>query len=216
MKMDELWQWVEREMELQDKMGKDFYHRLDRLIKLKEQEHVTRDSSYLKEQDKEQEKDQVNRDSSYLKEQKQDNRESSYIKEQDKEKEQFIGVFHKYTPQAPGAGTQSREQDLYPSKEQEQEHTKEDEEATKNRDHMDEQELEELNRSNCYQAQLAGGDEEQEQEQEHLKELEPLEDLELDRKGFNLYKELEEDDGDHADKQEVNRNKLPPTASSRL
>ena len=197
MKMDELWQWVEREMELQDKMGKDFYHRLDRLIKLKEQE-------------------QVNRDSSYLKEQKQDNRESSYIKEQDKEKEQFIGVFHKYTPQAPGAGTQSREQDLYPSKEQEQEHTKEDEEATRNRDHMDEQELEELNRSNCYQAQLAGGDEEQEQEQEHLKELEPLEDLELDRKGFNLYKELEEDDGDPADKQEVNRNKLPPTASSRL
>ena len=195
--MDELWQWEEREMELQDKMGKDFYHRLDRLIKLKEQE-------------------QVNRDSSYLKEQKQDNRESSYIKEQDKEKEQFIGVFHKYTPQAPGAGTQSREQDLYPSKEQEQEHTKEDEEATRNRDHMDEQELEELNRSNCYQAQLAGGDEEQEQEQEHLKELEPLEDLELDRKGFNLYKELEEDDGDPADKQEVNRNKLPPTASSRL
>ena len=54
------------------------------------------------------------------------------------------------------------------------------------------------------------------QEQEHLKELEPLEDLELDRKGFNLYKELEEDDGDPADKQEVNRNKLPPTASSRL
>ena len=195
--MDELWQWVEREMELKDKMGKDFYHRLDRLIKLKEQE-------------------QVNRDSSYLKEQKQDNRESSYIKEQDKEKEQFIGVFHKYTPQAPGAGTQSREQDLYPSKEQEQEHTKEDEEATRNRDHMDEQELEELNRSNCYQAQLAGGDEEQEQEQEHLKELEPLEDLELDRKGFNLYKELEEDDGDPADKQEVNRNKLPPTASSML
>ena len=89
--MDELWQWEEREMELQDKMGKDFYHRLDRLIKLKEQEHVTRDSSYLKEQDKEQEKEQVNRDSSYLKEQKQDNRESSYIKEQDKEKEQFIG-----------------------------------------------------------------------------------------------------------------------------
>ena len=127
-----------------------------------------------------------------------------------------MGVFHKYTPQAPGAGTQSREQDLYPSKEQEQEHTKEDEEATRNRDHMDEQELEELNRSNCYQAQLAGGDEEQEQEQEHLKELEPLEDLELDRKGFNLYKELEEDDGDPADKQEVNRNKLPPTASSRL
>ena len=55
MKMDELWQWEEREMELQDKMGKDFYHRLDRLIKLKEQEQVTRDSSYLKEQDKEQE-----------------------------------------------------------------------------------------------------------------------------------------------------------------
>ena len=103
MKMDELWQWEEREMELQDKMGKDFYHRLDRLINLKEQEHVTRDSSYLKEQDKEQEKDQVNRDSFYLKEQNQDNRQSSYIKEQ------FIVVFDKYTTQAPGAGTQSRE-----------------------------------------------------------------------------------------------------------
>ena len=38
-------------------MGKYFYHRLDRLIKLKDQEQVTRDSSYLKEQDKEQEKD---------------------------------------------------------------------------------------------------------------------------------------------------------------
>ena len=38
----------------------------------------------------------------------------------------------------------------------------------------------------------------------------------MDRKGFNLYKELEEDDGDPADKQEVNMNTLPPTASSRL
>ena len=71
--MNELWQWEERERELQDKMGKDLYHRLDRLIKLKEQEHITRDSSYHKEQDKEQERDQVNRDSFYLKEQKQDN-----------------------------------------------------------------------------------------------------------------------------------------------
>ena len=101
--MNELWQWEERERGLQDKMGKYFYHRLDRLIKLKDQEQVTRDSSYLKEQDKEQEKDQVNRDSFYLKEQNQDNRQSSYIKEQ------FIVVFDKYTTQAPGAGTQSRE-----------------------------------------------------------------------------------------------------------
>ena len=116
MKMNELWQWEERERGLQDKMGKYFYHRLDRLIKLKEQEQVNRDSSYLKEQkqdnressyieeqDKEQEKDQVNRDSFYLKEQNQDNRQSSYIKEQ------FIVVFDKYTTQAPGAVTQSRE-----------------------------------------------------------------------------------------------------------
>jgi hypothetical protein len=107
--MNELWQWEERERELQDKMGKDLYHRLDRLIKLKEQEHVTRDSSYHKEQDKEQERDQVNRDSFYLKEQKQDNRKSSYIKEPDKEKVEFIVVFDKYTPQAPGASTQSME-----------------------------------------------------------------------------------------------------------
>ena len=107
--MNELWQWEERERELQDKMGKDLSHRQDRLIKLKEQEHVTRDSSYHKEQDKEQERDQVNRDSFYLKGQKQDNRKSSYIKEPDKEKMEFIVVFDKYTPQAPGASTQSME-----------------------------------------------------------------------------------------------------------
>ena len=77
--MDELWQCEEREMELQDKMGKDFYHRLDRLIKLKEQE-------------------QVNRDSSYLKEKKQDNRKAPTSRSRTRRRSSSLGYFINIPP----------------------------------------------------------------------------------------------------------------------